>query len=106
MKKNWPILSCFAEHDSPQATFFKPHKVFWQSLCKLRDQFCNTYEVVENKLSKKKATLPVEKLFFQFIEYDRPYGRIGYIIRASDIAPKDLRVTFERVKGVPERLEM
>ena len=45
-------------------------------------------------------------VFFCSIEYDRPYRTNVSIIPASNLAPKGLCPTLERVKGVPEKLEM
>ena len=40
------------------------------------------------------------------MEYDNQSGTNSYIIPASNIAPEDLSHTLERVKIVPEKLEM
>ena len=43
----------------------RAHKIFWQVLCKLYDQFSGTSEV-ENKLLQKKALFLVTKGFGTF----------------------------------------
>ena len=45
------------------------YNAFWQLLWKLKDYFCNTYEVVENPNFWKKGKISSEKKFLAFLPY-------------------------------------
>ena len=66
-------------------------------------------KLLETQIFEKKCYLSCEKKFgpfFYIIEYDRPYGTNFYKIYDVNLAPRDLSLTHERLKGVPERLEI
>ena len=62
------------------------------------------------KTQMKKGFISSEKTilayFSRFIHYGRPFGTSIYNIDSHNIAPKCLSPTRERIKGVPEVLEM
>ena len=74
-KKFGPFFLLLSSVINLRKLFIRIHKVFWPLLWILHDHFCDTKEVVENKL-KKKANFPVKKSFRPFfspiIECDKP----------------------------------
>ena len=55
-----PSFSRLIEYENLNDHFISVHKVVWQLLCKLEDNFLGTYEVDENNFSRE-GYFPYEK---------------------------------------------